>query len=385
LRLARTVEVFEASDGDVYVLRGGADAKFTLEAHDAAARELLRRLAGDGGGVDELAAGCDRPAAEVGAALAELDGLGLLERAGDRDAALLGPEALERFDRQLAYFADMRPGAASQMQARLAAAHVAVIGVGGLGTWAASALACAGVGTLTLVDDDRVALSNLNRQVLYRRADVGRPKVEVAAAALTAFNPACDVRARAGRVAGPDDVAAVAAGADLIVDTADWPPYDIGRWINRAALALGVPWIAAAQFPPFVRVGPLYIPGETACLECQERAGRRMYPLYDELADFRRARESYAATLGPASGLVGSAIGMEALHLLTGAATPASAGAALILDLRTLESRREPVASDPECPECGPGSGGQRARQLPARADAQLGEDPVQVRAHGAV
>jgi bacteriocin biosynthesis cyclodehydratase domain-containing protein len=382
LRLARTVEVFEASDGDVYVLRGGADADFTLEAPDAAARALLRQLAGSGGDVETLAAACGAAPDEVAGALGQLDELGLLERAEDRDAALLGAEALERFDRQLAYFAHVQPGGASQMQARLAAAHVAVIGVGGLGTWAASALACAGVGTLTLVDDDRVALSNLNRQVLYRRADVGRRKVEVAAAALTAFNPACDIRPLARRVGGPADVLEVAAGADLIVDTADWPPHDIGRWINRAALALGVPWIAAAQFPPWVRIGPLYIPGETACLECQERAGRRAYPLYDELADFRRGRESYAATLGPASGLVGAAIGMEVLHRLTGAATPASAGAAIMLDLRTLESRREPIVRDHGCPEC---SGGERARELTARADAELGEDPVQVRADGAV
>lgn len=353
MRLARTVEVFEASDGDVYVLRGGADADFTVQAPDMAARTLLRRLAGDGGEVDELAAACERAPAEVEAALAELDTLGLLERPGDRDAALLGVETLARFDRQLAYFAQVRPGAASEMQARLAAAHVAIIGVGGLGSWAASALACAGVGTLTLVDDDAVALSNLNRQILYREVDVGRSKVEVAAAALRAFNAACDVRARARRIGSATDVIEVAAGADLIVDTADWPPYDIGRWINRAALTLGVPWIAAAQFPPFVRVGPLYVPGETACLECQERAGRREYPHYDELADFRRARESFAATLGPASGLVGSAIGMEVLHRLTGAAEPASAGAAIILDLRTLESRREPVERDPDCPECG--------------------------------
>jgi bacteriocin biosynthesis cyclodehydratase domain-containing protein len=357
MRLARTVEVFEASDGDVYVLRGGADADFTLEAPDAAARRLLRRLSDGGGSVEALladldAAGLTRSRAEVEEALAQLDELGLLERPGDRDAALLGAEALERFDRQLAYFAHVRPGEASAMQARLASAHVAVIGVGGLGTWAASALACAGVGTLTLVDDDRVALSNLNRQVLYRRADVGRPKVEVAAAALTAFNPGCAVHTHARRIGSPADVVAVAASADLIVDTADWPPYDIGRWINRAALELGVPWIAAAQFPPYVRIGPLYVPGETACLECQERAGRRAYPLYDELADFRRGRESYAATLGPASGMVGAAIGMEALHALARVSTPATAGAAIVLDLRTLETRREPVARDPECPEC---------------------------------
>jgi bacteriocin biosynthesis cyclodehydratase domain-containing protein len=177
--------------------------------------------------------------------------------------------------------------------------------------------------------------------------------VRVAAEALSAFNPGCEVVAREQRALGAADVAALAEGSDLIVDAADWPPYEIGRWINRAALALGIPWIAAAQFPPWLRVGPLYVPGETACLECQERAGRREHPLYDELADLRRRTPGYAATLGPASGLAGSAVAMEIVHHLTGAAEPASAGAAVLLDLRTLATRREPVARDPDCPECG--------------------------------
>jgi bacteriocin biosynthesis cyclodehydratase domain-containing protein len=290
------------------------------------------------------------PSGELGAdecaAVAELDALGLLERAGDRD------DGLERFDRQLAYFADVRPGEAAAMQRRLQRARVVVIGVGGLGSWAAAALACAGVGTLVLVDDDRVELSNLNRQVLYRECDLGRPKARVAAEALTAFHAAGRVVAHERRVTGVEDVLALADGADLVIDTADWPPYEIGRWINAACLRLGVPWLAAAQFPPFVRIGPAYLPGVTACLECQERAGRAHYPLYDELADFRRRSVPYAATLGPASGIVGAALGMEALHLLAGVCPPASAGVAVILDLRTLETRREPIERDPECPAC---------------------------------
>jgi molybdopterin/thiamine biosynthesis adenylyltransferase len=356
-RLKRTVEVFEAADGQVYLMRGGAEAAAVIDAPTEAARRLLARLR-DGATEAELRAelaGAEPAvgAGDVRAAIADLGAHGVLEHPGDRDARQLDPESLERFDRQLAYFADVRPGEASRMQAALAGCHVAIVGVGGLGSWAAAALACAGVGTLTLVDDDSVELSNLNRQFIYRRRDVGRSKVRAAAEALRAFNPACEVRERARRVRGPSDVAEIAAGADLIVDTADWPPYDIGRWIDEAAQALRTPWIAAAQFPPFVRIGPLYIPGVTACLECQERAGRAAYPLYDELADFRRTRESYAATLGPASGLVGSALAMEAMHLLAGVCTPATAGAAAILDLRTLETRLEPVARDPECTRCG--------------------------------
>jgi molybdopterin/thiamine biosynthesis adenylyltransferase len=352
MRLARTVEVFEASDGDVYVLRGGADADFTLEAPDAAARVLLRRLAGAGGDVDSLAAACGRPAPEVAAALDELDGLGLLEREGDRDPGLLDDEALARFDRQLAYFAQVQPGAASAMQARLADAHVAVIGVGGLGTWTASALACAGVGTLTLVDDDTVDLSNLNRQVLYRRSDLGRPKVEVASEALRAFDPSLTVDPRRVRITGAREAERVVTGHDFVIELADWPPYELSRWLDAACWPAGIPRVTAALYPPTVRIGPTYVRGATPCLGCQEAVSQAAFPLYDELAALRAARPTVAPTLGPPCALIGGVIAMDVVHHLTGIAQPATLGTALIVDTRDMRVEREPVPRRAGCDRC---------------------------------
>ena len=95
-----------------------------------------------------------------------------------------------RFDRQLRYFSDLADGGqgASRAHERLRASRVCLLGVGGLGSWAAYALVCCGVGELVLVDGDVVEPSNFNRQILYRESDIGRPKADAAAEALAGFS-----------------------------------------------------------------------------------------------------------------------------------------------------------------------------------------------------
>jgi bacteriocin biosynthesis cyclodehydratase domain-containing protein len=240
------------------------------------------------------------------------------------------------------------------MQAALGRARVVVVGVGGLGTWTAAALACAGVGHLTLVDDDRVELSNLNRQFLYRHADLGRHKAEAAADALAAFDPALSLSVRVERISGPEAAARVVEGHDVVVEMADWPPHELGRWLDAACWASGAARITGSQFPPLLRIGPLYVPGETACQQCQEAGARDGFPLYDEVVAMRRARLPVTATLGSASALIGAAVAGDVVHHLTGIAPPATLGAALIVDLRDLSVERHPVQRDPGCPRCGP-------------------------------
>jgi bacteriocin biosynthesis cyclodehydratase domain-containing protein len=98
----------------------------------------------------------------------------------------------------------------------------------------------------------------------------------------------------------------------------------------------------------------MVIPGESACHECLERGARREFPLYEELSR-TGARRSIppAATLGAASGLVGSMLAMEAIHFLTGAATPATLSRAIVVDLRSMRTTEEDIARDPSCPACG--------------------------------
>jgi bacteriocin biosynthesis cyclodehydratase domain-containing protein len=348
-RLKRSLDIVGSAAGDLYVLRPGADSDLVIEQPDEIARGLLAALDGSRAVADlEREFGGER----VGAALEDLAAAALLEDAADDD--LVPAADRERYDRQLRYFADLGDAPASEYQRRVRSARVALLGVGGLGSWAGYALACCGVGELVLVDGDRVEESNFNRQILYRERDIGRPKVDVAAEALAEFNSACTLTPIERRLASEAALAEVIDGADFVVNAADWPAHDIERWANGACFAAGVSFITMSHAPPVARVGPLYRPGETGCYRCQEEAYRATHPLYDELVEQHRGRPSPAPTLGPVCAFIGGQVALEALHELTGLCPPATLGAAHIYDLRTMQVTREQVPRLPGCEVCAP-------------------------------
>ena len=349
-RLKRTLDTVESAAGDIYVLRPGADADLVVERPDPAERRLLAALDGSRS-LGELER--DHGAGRVTAALATLLECGLLEDAADDDRVPAAERA--RYDRQLRYFGDLAASdvQVSEYQRRLREARVVMLGLGGLGSWASYALACCGVGELVLVDGDRVELANLNRQILYGEGDLGRPKADAAADALAAFSSAIRLTRVPARVEHADDVRALAEGADLLVNGADWPAHDIERFVNAACFAAGLPFITMSHSPPVARVGPLYVPGTTGCFACQESAYRETHPLYDELVEQRRGRTSPAPTLGPVCAFVGGQVALEALHLITGLCPPATLGMAFAYDLRTMRVSREPVPRLPGCLVCG--------------------------------
>ncbi|HKP21867.1 MAG TPA: TOMM precursor leader peptide-binding protein [Thermoleophilaceae bacterium] len=349
-RLKATTEVFSSPGGDLCLLRPSADSDLVLEG--AGDREHAVVAALDGltpRAILERRFGAE-PVTEV---LDVLGTEGLVEDAAAYD--VLTEVESGRYDRQLRYFADVAPDGVSAPDAQLALrdARVLVLGVGGLGSWAALSLACCGVGELTLVDGDVVELSNLNRQVLFAASDIGRPKAHVAAAAIERFNPGIRVEAVERTLGSPEEIAAAAEGSSLVVDAADRPTHDIERWVNGACFAHGVPYITMSHFPPFARVGPLYVPGETGCFNCQERAYRLSYELYDHIVEQRRGFVSPAGTLGPVCALVGGQVALDVVHQLTGLCEPASKGRVRVFDTRTLEVSDEPVPRDPRCEVCG--------------------------------
>jgi bacteriocin biosynthesis cyclodehydratase domain-containing protein len=200
-----------------------------------------------------------------------------------------------------------------------------------------------------LVDPDRVELSNLNRQILFDVDDIGHEKAVVTRRRLTAFDPRLLVTAVTEAVEHPGEVERLAMGADLVVACADTPAYEISRWINDGCAAAGVPHISAGQMPPIVRVGPFVEPGATACVRCLESSWRRDSPLAAELERMRAAQPAPSATLGPVCGLIGSIIGSEALHWLTGLGRPATWDSVLTIDIRTFRVEHHPVPRDMDC------------------------------------
>ncbi|MFL5895511.1 MAG: HesA/MoeB/ThiF family protein [Thermoleophilaceae bacterium] len=353
-RLKPSIDVFPASDGRIYLYRGGED-DFAIDADDPVVGELLASLTGELSAdelADKLAADDHARGDEVRAAIAQLHDIGVIE---DAASDLVLPEReRERYERQLRYFSDVGPPRAARAdhQRRLADARVVVLGLGGLGGWTAYALACTGIGRIDAVDADVVELSNLNRQILYREADLGAPKAQAAERTIRAFNSEIDFGAEQRELRGVADVREVVAGADFVVDAVDRPVHLIERWVNAACFAEGVPYIMMSQFPPLVRVGPTFVPGVTGCYACQEQEWRESFPLFDELVEHRRRHECPAASLGPACGLIGSQVALDVFHHLTGVCEPASLGAALVVDLRTLTVAREPVTRRADCRVC---------------------------------
>ncbi len=349
-RIKRTIEEIETPEGDICLLLSSAESDIRIGKPDKEERRMLAALDGSRT-LEQLHAEFGEQT--VDDLIAQLQEVGVVEDAADDE--LLAPGELERFDRQLRYFSDIGDSelTPSRCQERLREAKIAVLGVGGLGGWSAWALACTGVGEMWLIDGDVVEISNLNRQILYTEADIGQLKVERAAERLRAFNSGCRITTTAERLESEADIAEFIAGSDFVIDAVDWPVHDIERWCNSACFEAGIPYITMSHFPPVARVGPLYVPGATGCYACQEIAYRRDYPLYDVAVEQRRAKPSPAATLGPACGMIGGQVALEAMHLLTGLARPSTQGVSQMYDLRTMEVKREPVVPEPECPVCG--------------------------------
>jgi molybdopterin-synthase adenylyltransferase len=347
-RLRPSVEPFLDRHGTLCLVRPG-DQDLIVRRPDNADLALVRRLQGGWDTLAGLARGLDLDPSLIESKLESLVQADLVVVEQKSAADPLEGEDAERFSRQLPYLAEF--GDEARLQRRLRESAVVVLGCGGLGTWTIASLACIGVGRLTLVDPDHVALSNLNRQILYARRDLGVPKVRAAARWVRAFDPAIRVGIVERAVTSADDVTALVDSADALVLAADAPPYEIGRWVNAACLEARLPFIVAGQLPPLLKVGPTYIPGDGPCFACHERALARDSIAYEDYVAFRTAEPVTAPTLGPASCVVGGFMASELLHLLTGRA-PATKGAAVLVDMRSLTARREQFDRDPECQAC---------------------------------
>ena len=250
---------------------------------------------------------------------------------------------LRRYSRQM-----ILPEVGGAGQARLRQARVAVVGAGGLGSPAALYLAAAGVGTLGLIDSDRVELSNLGRQVLHGTKALDVPKVASAQERLEDLNPDVRVEPHALRLDAAN-ARAVLGPYDVVVEGSDNQPTKLA--VNDACVALGRPMVTAG----ILRwEGQLLVvrPGETACYRCVYRgdAPEGTVPTCEA-----------AGIIGPVAGVVGSLQAVEAIRLCLGLPSGA-AGRLLLYDGAVAELRAITVRPDPACPACGNLPSKERAR-----------------------
>jgi adenylyltransferase/sulfurtransferase len=226
-------------------------------------------------------------------------------------------------------------------QRRFGESHALIIGIGGLGNPVAQFLAAAGVGTLTLVDADRVDLTNLQRQILFDTGVVGRPKVEAARVRIAAVNPEVRVVMRPERV-GLKELTPLAAAADVVVDCSD--NFATRHAVNRACVAASKPLVSGAA---------IRFDGQIAVFDARDPANPCYHCLFGESDEFEETRCATMGVFAPLVGIVGATQAAEALKLLAPAGRTL-AGRLLLLDALTMEWREVRVAQDPACPVCGP-------------------------------
>jgi molybdopterin/thiamine biosynthesis adenylyltransferase/rhodanese-related sulfurtransferase len=251
----------------------------------------------------------------------------------------LDEQARQRYARQL-----ILPELGEAGQARLRAARVLIVGAGGLGCPSSLYLAAAGVGTMSLIDADRVELSNLHRQVLHATGSVGRLKVESARERLLAIDPSLRIDAIAERLDG-SRVQELVAAHDVIIDGSD--NFATRYLLNAECVAQGKPLIYAAvqRFEAQVSLfWPAAPGGQAPCYRC----------LFPEPPPADAAPNcAEAGVLGVVPGIVGLLQANECLKLILGFGE-LLAGRLLCFDARSSRWRELQLPRDPDCPGCGP-------------------------------
>jgi molybdopterin/thiamine biosynthesis adenylyltransferase len=217
---------------------------------------------------------------------------------------------------------------------------VLVIGAGGLGCPAALYLAAAGVGKLSLADSDKVDLTNLQRQILYRTDSVGAQKAFAAASTLRATNPDVEVVPISARVKA-EQLDELSVQSDLVLDCSD--NFATRHAVNRACVKHARPLVsgAAIRFDAQVMVFDRR-KQDAPCYSC----------LFPEDAEVEEVQCSQMGVLAPLTGMVGSIQAMEAIKLIVGAGESLS-GRLLLIDAKTAEWRTVKVSKDPACRVCG--------------------------------
>lgn len=263
------------------------------------------------------------------------ESLPLVKPSGDIDA-----DFAERYSRHLRL-----PQVGLDGQRKLEAARVLLVGAGGLGSPAAYYLAAAGVGTLRIADDDVVDRSNLQRQILHTEADIGTPKVESAARALSALNPRTRIESIAERVSS-SNVERLLEGVDVVVDGAD--NFPARYLLNDACVKLGIPLVYGAVHR---------FEGQASVFDAGRRRGEA--PCYRCLFPEPPPPEAApncaeAGVLGVLPGVIGLIQATEAIKLILDIGVPLS-GRLLHFDALAMRFRETRLHADPDCAICAPG------------------------------
>jgi molybdopterin/thiamine biosynthesis adenylyltransferase len=352
-------------DGQVYIQ--GAGYATEIDDPDGKIMRLLSLLDGTRTCQEvhlELSASFpDVSARDVEAAIGDLDAAGFLE---DVAASVsLDNYSLERWSRNIGFFEIYSDLATSkyELQQRLQACRVALLGVGGVGSHILYDLAAMGIENVRIVDFDYVQLSNLNRQILYSETDIGRPKVEAAVRRIRSYNSRMRLDVQATRLGSAEDVFSVVRGHDVVIAALDSPKMQIANWVNEGCVAAGVPLITGgvdAQRSLYYTV----IPGRSGCVECWRTQAVESDPVasamtteMQEMEARRKSGERVGQDLAAFCPLVTmqtACLVAELVRIVTGIAPPVALGRLMEVRFDDFVAREaERWERMPECRVCG--------------------------------
>ncbi len=224
-------------------------------------------------------------------------------------------------------------------QEKLLAGHALIIGAGGLGSPAALYLASAGIGTITLVDDDTVDLTNLQRQILHTTERVGQPKATSGRKTLADINPGINVIALKERASG-ERLNELVRNATVVLDCSD--NFATRHAVNRACVANRVPLVSGAAIRFDGQISVFDPRGDAPCYAC----------LFPEDQQFEEVNCGMMGVFSPLVGIIGSMQAAEALKLVAGIGE-SLAGRLLLLDARTMEWSSIRIKRNATCGVCG--------------------------------
>ena len=309
------------------VVRGGRlvlghrDRHVALAPYDVLHEDVLRLLA-TGVEEDALRRAVEDRHGRAGWARAEASLARLLD--ADIVRRKQAPPPLPgRYQRTLTYLSQYATSDVDEVAllSRLRDSVVTVVGVGGLGSWLLSGLACLGVGELRIVDFDVVEGSNLNRTLLVGAGDVGAPKLEAVSARLGELTEDTVVRSFPLAVGADPLPAEVVAGADVVLSTADKPAWVVRRAVALACLDAAVPFLCPAGF----RVGPFHTAPGDACVLCDYTRRCAVVPGFAEsVAEQQRVPASEPGSVPHIAAAVAGVVLQDTLRVLTGIEEPAT-------------------------------------------------------------
>jgi len=245
----------------------------------------------------------------------------------------LSDQELLRYSRQI-----MLPKFDVAGQQLLKKSRVLIIGLGGLGSPVALYLAAAGVGFLSLADDDEVDVSNLQRQVVHNEHNIGMSKVESAAESLRQLNPNVVIQTHAVRLEGVGLLGALKQ-IDLVVDCTD--NFSTRFEINRACVAAKVPLVSGAA---------IRMEGQVSVFDSRNAESPCYQCLYSDVSE-EQLTCSESGVMAPLVGVIGSMQAMEAIKLLSGLGQTL-VGRLLLLDAMSMQWRSLKLKKDPACSCC---------------------------------